>query len=177
MPGPRRHTQREAALGGPEALRKHRRRYGMAPSAADRTVGELGAPSPWLDADARAAWRRVVDAAPPGLLRAIDTGTVEALAVAMVRHQRWATLLQQAWQRAPVDPQEVAMIDRQTHRAAGQIAVLATTLGLSPAARSRIAPGEAASHAGDAELVEDGLSHLVVHEPDGRRWVRRLTLR
>ena len=103
MSGPRRHTLREAALSGPEMLRKHRQRYGTKPSAADRTTDELGAPSAWLDADGRAAWRRVV-AAPPDLLRAIDTGMLEALAVAMVRHQRWATLLQQVWQRAPIDP-------------------------------------------------------------------------
>jgi hypothetical protein len=57
----------------------------------------------------------------------------------MVRHQRWAVLLQQAWLRLPVDPAIVAMIDRQAHRAAGQIATLATALGLPPPARSRIA--------------------------------------
>ena len=139
MSGPRRHTLREAALSGPEMLRKHRQRYGTAPSAADRATEELGSPSPWLDADARAAWQRVVKAAPPDLLRAIDAGMVEALAVAMVRHQRWATLLQQAWLHLPVDARAVAMIDRQTHRAAGQIATLATALGLPPPARSRIA--------------------------------------
>jgi P27 family predicted phage terminase small subunit len=120
-------------------LRKHRQRYGTAASAADRATEELGSPSPWLDADARAAWQRVVKAAPPNLLRAIDAGLVESLAVALVRHQRWATLLQQAWARVPVDPQTLAMIDRQAHRAAGQIATLATALGLSPPARSRIA--------------------------------------
>jgi phage terminase small subunit len=120
-------------------LRKHKQRYGTAPSAADRTTDGLGAPSAWLDDDARAAWRRIVEAAPPCLLRAIDAGMLEALAVAIVRHQRWATLLQQAWLHLPLDAQAVAMIDRQAHRAAGQIATLATALGLPPPARSRIA--------------------------------------
>lgn len=139
MPGPRRHTLDEAKLGGDVALRNHRYRYGTKPSVADRTTDELGAPSAWLDADVQTAWRRIVDAAPPDLLRAIDAPLIEALAVAMARHQRWATLLQDAWLRAPVDPQALAMIDRQAHRAAGQIAVLATALGLPPTVRSRIA--------------------------------------
>jgi P27 family predicted phage terminase small subunit len=145
-------------------LRKHRRRYGTAPSAADRTTGELGTPPPWLDADAQAAWRRIVEAAPPDLLRAIDAGLIEALAVAMTRHRRWVTLLQQAWLRPPIDPQAVAMIDRQAHRAASQIAALATTLGLSPAARSRIAvPAPPAEDADNPYMRFDTIL------PDGRR--------
>ena len=82
----------------------------------------------------------------------------------MVRHQRWATLLQQAWLRPPIDPQAVAMIDRQAHRAASQIAVLATALGLAPAARSRIAvPAPPAEDADNPYMRFDTIL------PNGRR--------
>lgn len=49
MRGPRRHALAEAKLAGLQAVRDHRRNYGTAPSAADLTSGDLGAPPAFLD--------------------------------------------------------------------------------------------------------------------------------
>jgi P27 family predicted phage terminase small subunit len=171
MPGPRRHTLAEAKLGGPKAASDHRRNHGTSPSAADRTAGDLGKPPAWLDADSKAQWRRIIDAAPAGLLHTIDAATVEALAGAMSRYRRWMSLLQSSWKTADIE--NLARIDRQAHRAAAQVAMLGTTLGLTPVARSRLQVPEM-WHEDDGELAELGLRSLVVHEPDGRRWVRPL---
>jgi phage terminase small subunit len=139
MSGPRRHTLREAALSGPEMLRKHKQRYGTAPTAADLAPGDLDARSPpaFLDAAGQAAWSRIVATAPPGLLRAGDGDLLAALAAAIARHERAVVMSQKPWQDS--DRALFFSIERHAQRAARQVADLSTALGLSPPARSRLA--------------------------------------
>jgi len=140
MPGPRRHTQIEAWLNGAEGERNHRYLYGDVRTATDQmTPDDLdkAAPSAFLDAAGKKAWRRIIAAAPPGLLHKIDTDLVAALAAAMVRHENAVKLSQEGWRRPGLTT--LFAIDRNAVRAARQVAELATALGLSPIARSRIA--------------------------------------
>ena len=95
------------------------------------------APPAFLDAG-KEAWRRVITAAPPDLLHTTDTDPVSAQAAAMVRHANAVKLSQRAWQDLDDSAPHFA-IERNAVRAAGQVAELATALGLSPITRSRIA--------------------------------------
>jgi P27 family predicted phage terminase small subunit len=133
---------REAALGGDIALRNHRQRYGTARSAADLTSSELGAPPAFLDTAGKAAWQRIGATVPAGLLCTMDRDLVAALAAAIVRHERAVTVSQNAWKRDGAIVAESTLffnIERHMHRTARQVAALATALGLSPPARSRLA--------------------------------------
>jgi P27 family predicted phage terminase small subunit len=143
MRGPRRLTLKEAKLRGPQAVRDHRRNHGTAPSAADLTSGELGAPPAFLDAAGKAAWRRIGATVPAGLLSTLDRDLVAGLAAAIARHERAVVMSQNAWKQdgivPGVDPTLFFNIERHVHRTARQVADLATALRLSPPARSRLA--------------------------------------
>jgi P27 family predicted phage terminase small subunit len=143
MRGPRRHTLAEAKLSGPQAVRDHRRNYGIAPSAADVAPGDLGKQEPpaYLDAAGKAAWRRVIALAPPGLLRAGDGDLLATLAAAIARHERAVVISQNAWDQDDMIGAESALffnIERHVRQTARQVSDLSTALGLSPPARSRL---------------------------------------
>ena len=57
----------------------------------------------------------------------------------MVRHENAVKLSQDAWLKPGLDPARLFAIERNAVHAARQVAELATALGLSPLARSRIA--------------------------------------
>ena len=141
MSGPRRLSQKEAWLGGAKGQRDHRYRHGDGKTAADLMPEgdpDENAPPAFLDVAGKKAWRRIIAAAPPGLLHKINTDLVTALPAAVARHENAVRLLQRVWQ----DRDDLALhfaIERNALRAAGQVAELATALGLSPIARSRIA--------------------------------------
>lgn len=80
----------------------------------------------------------MITAAPHDLLHTFDTDPVSAQAAAMVRHANAVKLSQRAWQDLDDSAPHFA-IERNAVRAARQVAELATALGLSPIARSRIA--------------------------------------
>ena len=127
-------------LAGAQGERNHRRRYGDVQTAADLMPSDdLGeeAPPAFLDAAGKKAWRRVIAAAPPGLLHRIDADLVAALAAAMVRHENAVKLSQRAWEDLNYTALFFA-IERNAVGAARQVAELATALGLSPVARSRM---------------------------------------
>jgi len=95
MPGPRRHTAREAALSGPMSARKHRERYGTAASAADLSLATT--PPAFLDAAGKKGVAQShCRAAPPGLLHKIDVDILAALAATIAVHKKSVRLSQEA---------------------------------------------------------------------------------
>lgn len=137
MPRSRRHTQKEAWLNGARGEGNNRHLYGNAQTADLMPPDDLDekAPPAFLDAASKKPWRRIIAAAPPGLLHQIDSDMVAALAAAVVRHENAVKLSQTAWLN-PAGSAELFAIERNAVRAARQVAELASALGLSPIARS-----------------------------------------
>jgi P27 family predicted phage terminase small subunit len=118
----------------------------------------LSAPS-WLGKEAKAEWKRVVNAcAPLGILADVDRATLVAycetwdeycrLTRAIARRDRLARDVGQ--EEAPAESLELTLSQR--HRAATQLVRLAGQFGFSPAARARVkAPGAAEEGEGGAK--------------------------
>jgi hypothetical protein len=171
----RRQTLAEARLKGDQAERDHLRRYGAGATAADLAPGDLRgrAPPSWADKPMREAFRRIVEAAPVGLLRSIDYDLVTALAEAITRLELAARAQRRGRRVAsskpgpnqtPLDPAALWRLTRDVREAGADILRYATALGLPPLQRSRLSVPAAPSapelpdnpHLRSVTLVEAG---------------------
>jgi P27 family predicted phage terminase small subunit len=110
--------------------------------------GKLREPPAWLDDDARAEWRYVMECAPDGLLRRVDRATLTSYCTAAVQHRKAYERLQREGLTIPT------MTGEKTHPAATIMSAQAATMqraaaemGFTPASRPRVVMPEQSSTA------------------------------
>ena len=118
--------------------RKHRHAKRL--DREPRPVGDLGGPPEWLSEGQRAVWDRVLQHAPPGLLKAVDWSSVMAFCVATDIHRMATEELNKLGPDGLVGPSE--QLARALVGIASRQAVImlkhAAELGFSPVSRTRV---------------------------------------
>ena len=126
--GPRRLTEAEVAQRDQHAATDHRRRYGQL-----LPINETPMPAPpdWFNEEQVAIWQRILSAAPPGLLRAVDADNLTVLCNAIALH-RWLA------RKLADEDEPPAELIQQIRLVGAEVGRASRVLGLNPPERARI---------------------------------------
>jgi hypothetical protein len=127
--GRRRLSPAELALREPKAATDHARRYGAIAAAVPSPLPD---PPGWFTPELCLIWTQILEAAPIGMLTAIDYPAITAYAVAIREYDRLGRRI--AARKTPTP----APLTRQLRLLAAEVRAAASHLGLSIYQRTRI---------------------------------------